>query len=84
MSKENLMAQKKRERREEISVEHHGREYTGTLIISGTRKLEFTVEYGGRTFSDGRTWGKDSQEQHNLRVMAKTILMELVADAERK
>lgn len=78
------MAQKKRERREAISTEYHGRKHTGTLIISGTRKLNFTVEYGGRTLSDRRSWGTDSEELHNLRVMAETVLMELVADTERK
>lgn len=78
------MAQKKQERREPISIEFKGRTHTGTLIISGTRKLYFTVEYRGSKLSDGRAWGTDLEEQHNMRVIAQTILLRLVADAERE
>lgn len=78
------MAQKKQERRESISTEFNGRDHTGTLIISGTRKLTFVVEYHGRKLSDGRSWGTDSEEQHNMRVIAETILLQLVFDSERK
>jgi len=82
--KRKFMTQKKQERRESISTEFKGQTHIGTLTVSGTRKLSFTVEYRGRKFSDGRTWGTDSEEQHNMRVIAETILLELVADAERE
>jgi hypothetical protein len=78
------MSQRKQERRESISIEKDGRTYTGQLIISGTRKLRFTVEYRGKTHTDSRTWGTDSEELHNLRVMAEFHLIGLVFEAEKK
>ena len=72
----------KKERREIISIEQDGQTYTGTLIISGTRKLNFTVEHQGRTKTDSRSWGTNSEELHNIRVMAQVHLIGLVADTK--
>jgi len=78
------MAQKKREYHEPISVELGGRTCTGTLFISGTRKLTATVEYRGQKRSDPRTWGTGSEEQHNMRVMAQSLLLQLIDEDKRR
>lgn len=78
------MTDRKEERRESISTELGGRIHTGQLTISGTRKLRFTVEYLGKTSSDGRTYGTSSDELHNLRVMAEVHLLRLLSEAEKK
>ena len=76
------MGHKKLEKREPVSIEHNGKTYTGELIISGTRKLTFRVEYKGRTHPDSRSWGTDPEEQYNLRVMAQAHLVSLVFEVE--
>jgi hypothetical protein len=74
---------KKQERRESVSVEMGGVTHTGTLVISGTRKLSFHVEYHGQKSGDGRAWGTSAEELHNLRTMARVHLIRLVGDLER-
>ncbi len=78
------MAQKTKERREIISIEFKGHTYSGTLVISGTRKIYFTVEYDGKAESDGRAWGTSSDEQHNMRVTAQSIFLRLIDEADRE
>ena len=73
----------KQQRRETISVEYGGVTRKGTLIISGTRKLTFSVDYRGQTSGDGRAWGTSAEELHNLRTMARVHLLRIVADLER-
>ena len=74
----------KHERRELLTTEFDGRNCTANLIISGTRKLFFTVEYQGHKISDGRTLGTNDEELRNLRNMADvkfcTLLNELKTD----
>jgi hypothetical protein len=77
------MTNRKRERREPVSIDHNGKTYTGDCIISGTRKLSFKVEYKGRILSDSRTWGTSREELYNLRVMAQAHLISLVFEVER-
>ncbi|HEY6215506.1 MAG TPA: hypothetical protein VIW74_02520 [Pyrinomonadaceae bacterium] len=76
------MANKEKERRELVSVEIDGKTHTGTLIITGTNKLRFSVEYRGQMIGDSRSWGTDAEELKNLRVMAKAQLLQLVYDVE--
>lgn len=76
------MAGNKREVREQISTEVDGQTHTGTLIITGTRKLNFTVEYRGRTKTDSRSWGTDAEERRNIRTMAEVHLISLVYEAK--
>ena len=76
------MAGNKREVREQISIEIDGQTHIGTLIIEGTRKLRFTVEYRGRKKTDSRSWGTDLEEQRNIRRMAQAHLVSLVYDAK--
>ena len=73
----------KQERRESISVESGGVAHTGTLVISGTRKLTFAVEYRSHKSGDGRAWGTSPEELHNLRTMARVHLLRIVGDIER-
>lgn len=75
---------KKQERRETISEEYDGVMHTGTLVISGTRKLTFSVEYRGHKSGDGRAWGTSAEELHNLRTMARIHLLRIIGDLERK
>ena len=77
------MAENKREVREQLNIEVDGQTHTGTLIIEGTRKLRFTVEYRGRKKTDSRSWGTDPEEQRNIRTMAQAHLVSLVYDAKR-
>lgn len=72
----------KREVREPVSIEIDGQTHTGTLIIEGTRKLRFTVEYRGHIKTDSRSWGTDAEEQRNLRTMAEAVLVGLVYEAK--
>jgi hypothetical protein len=76
------MAGNKREIREQISTEIEGQTYTGTLIITGTRKLNFTVEYRGLRKTDSRSWGTGAEEQQGIRVMAQVHLVSLVYEAK--
>jgi hypothetical protein len=76
------MSMKKQARRESISVEYSGVTHTGTLVISGTRKLSFYVEYRGQKSGDGRAWGTSAEELHNLRTMARVHLVRLIGDRE--
>jgi hypothetical protein len=76
------MTKATQERRELLSIEYSGQTHTGTLIISGTRKLYITVEYRGQRVSDGRVWGTHTEEQHNMRVIAQTLLVRLVGDTK--
>ena len=73
----------KHERRELLTTEIGGRNYTANLIISGTRKLSFTVEYQGHKISDGRSWGTDAEELHNLRVIAENKFMQLLNELKK-
>lgn len=66
-----------------MTIDIDGQTHTGTLIITGTRKLTFTVEYSGRTHTDSRSWGTDAEEMYNLRVMAQAHLVQLVFEAGR-
>jgi hypothetical protein len=77
------MAGNKREIREQISIEVDGQTHTGTLIIEGTRKLRFTVEYRGQKKTDSRSWGTDPEEQRNIRTMAKVHLTTLVYETKK-
>jgi hypothetical protein len=63
-----------------ISVEYQGRTYSGDLEIQGTRSLNFVVHYCDRAESDGRQWGTDAGEQHNMIVMAQAKLLQMVTD----
>jgi hypothetical protein len=74
----------KQERRESISVEYGGITHAGTLVISGTRKLTFSVEYRGHKSGDGRAWGTSAEELHNLRTMARVHLLRIIGDLERQ
>jgi hypothetical protein len=76
------MSHKKLEKHESISIEHKGKTYTGTLVILGTRKLTFNVEYNGRTSSDSRFWRNTPEEKYNMRVMAHVHLTRLISEAE--
>jgi hypothetical protein len=78
------MAGNKRETREPISIEVDGETHTGTLIIQGTRKLTFTVEYRGLEKTDSRSWGTDPEERNNIRAMARVHLVSLVYEAKGK
>lgn len=73
----------KEEHYESISVEYEGVTHTGRLVISGTRKLTFTVEYRGRKSADGRAYGTSADELHNLRTMAEVHLVRILGDFER-
>jgi len=79
-----MVMNQKRERRELISVEQGGVTHTGTLIISGTRKLTFSVEYRGHKSGDGRAWGTSAEELHNLRTMGRVHLLRIIGDLERQ
>jgi len=70
----------KHERRELLTITLDGRNYTGNLIISGTRKLFLTVEYQGHKKTDSRTWGTNDEELHNLRVMADVNFLQLLRE----
>lgn len=74
----------KQQRTESISVEFGGVTHTGRLVILGTRKLTFTVEYRGRTSGDGRAWGTSAEELHNLQTMARVHLLRIAGDLERQ
>lgn len=76
------MAGNKREVREQVSIEIEGQTHTGTLIIHGTRKLTFTVEYRGLKKTDSRSWGTSSEEQRAIRTMAQAHLVGLVYEAK--
>ena len=73
----------KQEQYESISVEYGGVTHTGHLVISGTRKLTFIVEYKGHKSSDGRPYGTSTEELHNLRTMATVHLLRILGDLER-
>ena len=77
------MAKKPQERREAVTIDIDGQTHSGTLIITGTRKLSFTVEYRGRTHTDSRSWVTDAEELRNLRVMAQAHLVKLVYEAKQ-
>jgi hypothetical protein len=64
--------------REPLTVEIDGQEYFGTLTTTGAQEVKMTVEYKGQELSDGRKWGTDAEEQHNMRVIAKTLLLQMV------
>lgn len=77
------MAEKK-ERREAVSIEIDGKTYTGHVIIMGTRKLTFCVEYQGkRSANDSRSWKPGVEEHHNILVIAEIHLDRLVREVER-
>lgn len=65
---------------EPLTVEIDGQEYFGTLTTTGAREVRMTVEYKGQELSDGRKWGTDAEERHNMRVIAKTLLLRMVHD----
>lgn len=41
----------------------------------------FVVHYGPHSQSDGRTWGMDEEERHNMKVMATALLLQLASRA---
>jgi hypothetical protein len=69
---------------EPLTVEIDGQEHFGTLTTKGAQEVRMTVEYKGKEISDGRKWGTDAEEQHNMRVIAKTLLLRMVYDDLRK
>lgn len=73
----------KQEQNESISVDYGGVTHTGRLVIFGTRKLTFTVEYMGRKSADGRAYGTSAEELHNLRTMATVHLLRILGDLDR-
>ncbi len=74
----------KRQQRESISTELNGKTYTGEMVVEGTRKLSFWVEYQGhRSPNDSRSWRPGTEERHNMRQLAYIHLMRLVQDVEK-
>lgn len=74
----------KRQERESISVELGGKTYSGEMVVEGTRKLTFWVEYQGhRSPNDSRSWKPGSEERRNMRQLAHIHLLRLVEDVER-
>ncbi len=63
-----------------ISIEANGRTYSADVEIRGTRSLECVVHYNGRAEADSRKWGTGAEEQHNMLVMAKAKLIQMVGD----
>ena len=74
----------KLERSEIISVEYEGRNYQAECVIAGQQKLSFTVNYQGRSSSDGRTYGTSAEELHNLRVMAQLHFIKILGELEKR
>ena len=44
-----------------ISVEVGGAMYQGRVVITGTQKLQFVVQYAGKEQGDVRDWGTDTE-----------------------
>lgn len=65
---------------EPLSVEVDGRRYFGALITKGAQEIRITVEYKGEEISDGRKWGTDAEEDHNMRAIAQALLLQMVHD----
>ena len=69
----------KKVRRKTISVEIDGQTYTGILTITGTRDLEFLVEYEGRAKTDAMQYPPDREGY--LEGIAEQLLRELVRES---
>jgi hypothetical protein len=76
------MSAAKASRFQAISTEVNGRTYSAQLEIRGTRFKQFIVHYNGRSESDGRKWGTDAEEQHNMLLMAEAKLIQMAGDDE--
>lgn len=61
-----------------ISVHIDGQKHTGQIEIRGRRQHVFIVHYAGRKSSDGRKYGKSSEERNSMMVMAETTLKQLI------
>jgi hypothetical protein len=69
---------------ESLSVDVDGQTYYGTLTTKGAQEVRMTVEYKGKEISDGRKWGTDAEEEHNMRMIAQSLLLQMVHDDIRK
>lgn len=69
---------------EPLSVGVDGETFFGTLTTKGAQEVRMTVEYKGQEISDGRKWGTDAEEEHNMRVIAQTLLLRMVHEDIRK
>lgn len=69
---------------ESLSVDVDGQTYYGTLTTKGAQEVRMTVEYKGKEISDGRKWGTDAEEDHNMRAIAQSLLLQMVHDDIRK
>lgn len=76
----SIMARMEFTNREPISVEVGGQTYFGSLITKGAQEVSMTVEYKGKEYSDGRTWGTDERERRNMLEMAQAYLLQMVRD----
>jgi len=67
---------KKKEDREELSIDYLGKTYLGYRIIKGTRKLTQTVYYESHHEHDGHAYKPN--EDARMIVLAERLLRELV------
>jgi len=69
---------KKRIRKEEITVNIKGKEYTGERIITGERTMSQTIYYKGFSIRDSRTYITSDASSHDMYPIAKMLLMEII------
>jgi len=67
---------------EELTIEYRGKSFTGRRSVSGTKTLYQTIYYHGRSKADGHSY--ESAEESTMRLVARTILRELVEDQLRE
>ena len=80
-----IHSMKKQERRESITIEDKGRKYTYDLVICGSRKLTFRVEYQGHVSpDDSRSWGTSAEELQNIRAMSGLLFWKLLGELNKR
>jgi hypothetical protein len=69
-------------RREDVILEHNGKEYIGTRVIEGTKRIFQVIHYGGLSRFDGAAY--KPKDESIMRSVAKVILLELISELEKK
>ena len=69
-------------RREDVKVEHKGKEYTGSRVIEGSKKLFQTIHYAGKSRADGASYMP--RDEAIMASVARIILHELIGELEKE